>query len=299
MQTRLIAITLGVLVAGSELAHADHDARASLSEAYTMLKKRREKLADYRAKDLEECNALIEDAKLDTEANGVVSSHSLEGAPKAYKEKGDWKLKIADAPLICTELGKLADASKAAKELGTMRYAIGFMDGLVAGEAGVNDNGVATWKPLVGKCPVDVAVLKAAGITRTVIGTGTLSLAEVEEKICKVFDGAYAGYVKLNDETKAAGKAYLDELTAEYKKVGISGDKLQFLIDMDGKAVYGKGGNELTTAKQKAAAKLMFSVSTAFTEGAFTVTRWVFKGNKKVGVTSQDYARRPGPSAYK
>lgn len=78
----------------------------------------------------------------------------------------------------------------------------------------------------------------------------------------------------------------------------IAGERLDYFVSADGIAIYGKGGKELTTPKQKAAAKVTFEVLTG-SDGGVTVKRLAWKGNKAAGWSQRDYPTRPGPSAFR
>ncbi len=85
------------------------------------------------------------------------------------------------------------------------------------------------------------------------------------------------------------------ERTASYKKVGITGDRLDLLIDHG--PMYGIGGGELATPKQLKLAKVMFEVSSS--AAGWTVRRYMFDGDRLARTTSKTYLERPGARAFR
>ena len=82
------------------------------------------------------------------------------------------------------------------------------------------------------------------------------------------------------------------KVAGPYEAAGITGDRLQLLVDHDGYAFYGVGGAELTTPAQKKRAKVLFEVvshedpATGLT--IHTVRRYEFRGDALLATTSED-----------
>ncbi len=286
---------------------ADSTAVWPLRDVGDTLKTSRATLITGHAADAE-CREKIKAA---TEAGATptetFTSEGLQWVPKAYKAKEDrdnWTLTFANAGLLCDEIAKLVALQPA---MGALERAASDLDSFKRhAKSGVTQSELTPQN--IERLQVDrkdcrpaVPVIQSAA---RAYGVQHLKFAYLDPKpvadlasICDALDTGFAPFAKqVEDNEKEEAEAWA-AAEAPYKKAGATGEKLEFLTKMDGTAIYGVGGREITTPKAKVAAKVMFEVLSG--GGSVTVRKYVWKGTKLVEATQREYAVRPGAGAFK
>lgn len=123
-----------------------------------------------------------------------------------------------------------------------------------------------------------------------------ISPSNAEEKVCKplaaIADG-WAARIAAREQREQASDA---SLAAPYKKAGIDGDKLAFIVRHDGE-VYLAG--QIRATPQSAARATVLFEELVDGEGRTVVLRLTYAGNREVSRSSRAYIDPPGPSAYR
>ena len=261
---------------------------------------------DYASKDgVVACRKDMAEARKDPDAPAVLTADEYAGVPKAYTDKDGTHLELADTDEICNALEKLIPAVAAHHDINEVATSIVAMKRLVemaSSGSGMTKSNLESFELTERKCRPAVAVLKAGGFTKMPIhfdgGETVLPVADYETRFCDGIVEAIKEFKATLGSTQKADKEWAEKAAAPYKKAGAAGAKLEFLIGMEGRALYAVGGRELTTPQTKARASVMFEVLTG-SDGSVTIKRYAFKGNVAAGQTQRDYPKRPSASAYK
>lgn len=239
---------------------------------------------------VERCSADVAAARKVLPPATVLTHHIYESAPKSYTDDKGIHLRLADADALCDALAKLVPLSEARSAVDFAWIATGHVED--DGPALKTEPVLANYETALAKCKAGIATAKAAGLTML----GSTKVADGEKK-CGELEKAMVSYRLAVAEAVKEAKAYRESLVKIYTDLGIGGEKMEFLIEYDKKALYAVGGKELTTAKELAKAPVLFSVSGS---DSVTVRRYQFKGNKLLKVTEKDYVTgRPGPNGFK
>lgn len=115
----------------------------------------------------------------------------------------------------------------------------------------------------------------------------TVKLGGAKQKVCEPLAKTAKLYAKAEAEREAA-------ITAPFRRIGISGDKLAVCARQP--AIYGIGGGVLTPAQIKKAS-ILFVLRV--NDGVSTLQRFIFNGNKLVARTEKTYDGEPDASAYR
>ncbi len=202
---------------------------------------------------------------------------------------------------ICAEFVKhhqLAEAEVAVKDANQWSFFLGQINMATNHEA----NG-GKMIASAAKCSSELDRLIAAGmptnITVHISGSNPtdITMGEAKAKICAPLAKAAGSFAK--DVGSARTKAY-EAAAKPYKAVGITGDRLEFLVDHVSYAMYGAGGGELRTPKQLKTASVIFELLGPNTaSGLYTLRRYQFKGDTLVATTSADFLGRPRAKFYR
>jgi hypothetical protein len=163
------------------------------------------------------------------------------------------------------------------------------------------ENG-ATMAASAARCNAELTRLLAAGMPTDIpvrIGNSKpimIPMRDAKAKVCAPLAKASKSFA--TDVATARTERYA-ETAAPYKKVGITGDRLNLLVDHASYAMYAVGGAELTTPKQLKSAAIIFELLGPGTEGTYTLRRYTFRGDKLVSTTSREFLLRPGAKHYK
>jgi hypothetical protein len=123
-----------------------------------------------------------------------------------------------------------------------------------------------------------------------------VSLAHAKDEICAPLAKVAKGFAK---QVSAEREKRLAAIAAPYKKAGITGDRLDLCIHYDNAVFRGIGGNELSSPAQiKRAGVLFVTLGPSSDDGTYTVTKYVFKGDKLVSSLDAQYILKPGSKAY-
>ena len=152
------------------------------------------------------------------------------------------------------------------------------------------------------KCSAEVERLVAAGMPTNIkvrigkIQPVELTMGEAKAKVCEPLAKAAASFAK--DVADARTAAY-EKAAAPYKKVGVTGDRLNLLVDHVNYAMYAVGGAELRTPMQLKNAKVIFELLGPGTDGLYILRRYQFSGDSLVSTTSREFLLRPGAKHFK
>ncbi|MBA3465534.1 MAG: hypothetical protein H0T46_36715 [Deltaproteobacteria bacterium] len=269
--------------------NADKEAESTIYFQARQLKDATSSL-DVPKEKVERCRADIAAASKVLAPTRVLTDSMYESAPKSFTDDKGVHLKVADAGLICDGLAKLEPLHDARRAVEFAWIAVGHVeeDGVALKTEAV----LVNYETALAKCKAGIATAKAAGLKK--LGSTTV---DDGEKKCNTFEKEMVRYRLEVAEAMKEVRAYRDSLVKIYTGLGIGGEKMEFLIEYDKKALYAVGGKELTTAKELAKAPVLFSVSGS---DSVTVRRYQFKGNKLVKFTEQDYVTgRPGPNGFR
>lgn len=192
----------------------------------------------------------------------------------------------------------LAQAEKAVSPAKEFLFFLSYVDKASNHE----ENGPAMAKAAA-TCSAEIDRLLAAGMPTDIkvrIGNAEhfeIPMSEAKAKVCEPLAKAAKTWAK---DVGAARTERSDKIAKPYKAVGITGDRLELLVDHIDYAMYGVGGGQLRTPQQLKGAAVIFELLGPNTEtGRYTLRRYQFKGNTLVSTTSADYRRRPAASAYR
>lgn len=208
-------------------------------------------------------------------------------------------LKFGAMPGKCKEFvewHRIAEAAKVLLDSDDMNYWLTEID--IAENDEKNQEGLVAQSA---KCTSEMDRLLAEGLkTDITIDTRIahkITLAEGKEKICAPLAKAAKTFAK--SVTKARDEK-LAAATAPYKKVGITGDRLQVCIQWHGYMLRGVGGRELASPRDRKTPSLMFAtLGPASDTGLYTIRRFAFRGDKLISVTEQQFLRMPGAAGYR
>jgi hypothetical protein len=229
----------------------------------------------------------------------------LDGMAKARKLDGEGDylfLASKDAMAICDRLEKYAPWAKAMEPIDKTGKDAWWLEKIL--DSGIPDSALEdSWaKGYVeeeqGCRTAAAAMAKAPYKTIAVEQNGNVEVGALEKTVCDAMKAQLDRLAKAKEEAIAANKKWWEETAAPYRKAGMAGERLDYFVGADTIAIYGKGGKELTTPKQKAAAKVTFEVLTG-DDGSVTIKRFAWKGNKAAGWSQKDYPLRPGPGAFR
>lgn len=254
-----------------------------------------------------DCRAAIADAQGAMQPGDTVPAHAgeFDGLAKARKGDGDdVVLASRDASSICDQLEALAPWSETAQALERAQNLIDWIrvQGDDISDTALSDEHVAEFVAAEQACRPAAAAMAKGPYRAFPVSSGfsnvVIDVATAAQTVCDALAARIVDFKKLKAEREAVNRAWWEETAAPYRKAGIAGERLDYFVSADGIAIYGKGGKELTTPKQKAAAKVTFEVLTG-SDGGVTVKRLAWKGNKAAGWSQRDYPTRPGPSAFR
>jgi hypothetical protein len=242
----------------------------------------------------------IEDLK-DNLSTGLDERWPVTGCNAALKSATSAGLNVTTAhTAMCKEFvawHQLAEAEAALKDTHGWNYFLSQIDVATNHE----ENG-AKMIASAARCNSELDRLIAAGMPTTVAiridGTPplTIPMKDAKAKVCAPLAKASKSFAK---DVGAARAARLAETAAPYKKVGITGDRLELLVDHVDYAMYAVGGAELKTPKQLKAARVIFELLGPGTEGTYTLRRYQFSGDKLVKTTSREFLLKPASKFYK
>jgi len=227
---------------------------------------------------------------------------AFKGLDRAFNDGGNLHLKVADVLTICDEIDKYVPFLAPAQALGDALKAAEDIDLWLEMGSGITEENLAGFsKPEPGCRAAAAAMLKSPyqkmGIqTRT--AWRTIDVATASAAVCDKLTSQIARFKQGLADQAAENKKWWEETAAPYRKAGASGEKLEFLVSMHDRALYAVGGKEMTTPKALAAANVMFEVLTG-SDGAVTIRRYTWKGNKGTGMTQKNYPTRPGAGAFR
>lgn len=217
------------------------------------------------------------------------------------KAQGEGVTPTADQTKLCDEFKKyhqLAEAQKAVLEAQRWNYFLTQINMATNHE----ENG-AKMATAAAECTATVDRLAAAGMPMNIkvrISTGgdglQIEMKDAKAKVCAPLTKAAGSFAK--NVSSARTEAY-EKAAAPYKKVGITGERLELLANHINYAMYGVGGNELRTPQQLKNAKVIFELLGPGTDGLYTLRRYQFAGDKIVSTTSREFLLRPGAKFFK
>jgi len=152
------------------------------------------------------------------------------------------------------------------------------------------------------KCVSEIERLAAAGMPMDVVvriantDPVELPMSQVKDKICAPLAKAAGSFAK---DVGTARTERTEAIAKPYKAAGITGERLNLLVDHIDYAMYGVGGNQLRTPQQLKNAKVIFELLGPGTDGLYTLRRYQFSGDKIVSTSSRDFWVRPGAKFYK
>ncbi|HEY4178908.1 MAG TPA: hypothetical protein VGM90_18805 [Kofleriaceae bacterium] len=153
------------------------------------------------------------------------------------------------------------------------------------------------------RCDEEVERMQASHADKRLsakIGDQTVSITNAKETVCRAFrvtvekrkeaqaraDAAAEAQAAAEQAVlDAAKKKAHDELVAELRKLGATGDKLEYMVGWEKGDMRGPGGRFLTW-KQQIAAPVLFSSWTSGDDGLIHVDKYVFRGGKLVSQTT-------------
>lgn len=252
-----------------------------------------------RSRTPESCREAIAAAR----AAKVADTFEMEGdvfgkVPGSYQRDGKTYLKLGDADAICTALAHNQQIGAAKAALEAAQHGLDWL-----GEIDLASNhaeNAAKLAKVARECDAAVDTLSAAKLERVEVsrwagGFVTITIADAKATVCARLAKAATTFA---GDVTTARKAAWERAAAPYKAVGISGERLELLVSLSGRALYGRGGTEITSPRQLAKANVLFEVLTA-ADGTVTVRRYALRGNRVVGKSSKDYLRRPGAAAFR
>lgn len=284
--TRTPLFALALVTASTGLAAAEDSPQKVAAQALAAFASETSRLAHSPAPaenyTIEGCTKAIQAAR----AAGVADNAKLPW----YSSLGD-NFTLARAPALCEAFAK---AHRFAEAYKVVMDAQSSLEWLAEIDYEANHEGN---QPMLEKsaatCTSELARLIKEGVdTDAVLHFRDLDvkIGEAQTKVCAPLAKAAATFAK----DVAAAK---EKVLAPYKAAGIKGDRLDFVKDNDG-SIRGVGGRSLTTMKEIKSAKLMFVVTVDSNE-IYSVTRYVFSGNKMVTWTTKKYDREPGAGAFR
>jgi hypothetical protein len=281
--TRTSLISLALLAASTAPAVADDSNAAGDFEVTMMLYKRAlGELQDHWSTSLDErwpangCKAAIDAAK----AQGIPTKPEQEVMCEEYRR-----------------YHMLAEAERSVSEAKQWLYFLANID-----MASNRESNGAKMIASAAKCSSEVDRMIAAGMpTDVVVRIGNseplnITMSEAKAKVCEPLAKAASTFAK---DVGAARSERTEKIAKPYKAVGISGDRLELLVDHINYAMYGVGGGELRTPQQLKNAKVIFELLGPGTDGLYTLRRYQFSGNKLVGTTSREFILRPGAKFFR
>jgi hypothetical protein len=245
------------------------------------------------------CREEVAKAMSELEPDDFVRSDSFAVLAKAVKDDYGWRLEGVDAMSICDDMAKFEPLQAPLKVLDGAMFQVKFLPGVLTDwDYPITDDRIASVVATEEGCRPALATMKAAGLKKVVLSETDVELATADKQVCDALTDLVVQYKQAKVERDEAHRKWWEEAAAPYKKVGIDGEKLEYLVSAEGIAIYGIGGKELTTPKQKKAAKVTFEVWTA-DDGSVTIKRQKWKGNKADSWSQKTYPVRPGKSAFK
>ncbi|HKA88229.1 MAG TPA: hypothetical protein VKE22_11200 [Haliangiales bacterium] len=302
---RCVLVTLAVLTSTPLVAHADERGvdRDLLLAAQAIVRLSAD-LELPASMTVERCKQAIHDGRADgvPASFELTSSAGYNGLPSAYPDpgsSGESHLRFGDADAVCAKLAEWMVLGQARKAVEEAARALEWMK-MIDKASNHEENGaklIATAKA----CNAAIGTLAAAKMDTIKVARPGRSdhdkvpVAEIDGRYCAPLAKVAATFA---DEVRQARRAEWERLAAPYKAAGLTGDKLDLVVSLSGRAIYGRGGGELTTPREKKAASVMFEVLTA-NNGSVTLRRYQFSGDKLIKTTSADYPYRPSPAAYR
>jgi hypothetical protein len=135
-----------------------------------------------------------------------------------------------------------------------------------------------------GTLPTEVASLQD--------GKLKIKLADIDAQLCQRLAKRIEGWA---ERENAAREADYEAFRAPYRKAGVGGDKLA-LVEEYLSRLRAPGQADPTPDNVARANALFVLYQPPGRE--WTLTRYAFRGNQKVGETEQGFVVRPGPAAY-
>jgi hypothetical protein len=246
------------------------------------------------------CNAVIAKARAAGLApSTVLHANELKGRAKAFRDdhEGKWAVRLADAPSVCREFAdwqRIGEAERALKDAHHFVNWLGAIDVASNHEenaAKLGEAGVA--------CTTELERLIGEGLRLDVtieLGGKELVLRDARAQVCGKLVAAAETFAA---EVKAARERRYAERAAPYKKIGITGDRLELLVDHYNYPMYAVGGRELKTPAELKKAKVIFEVLLPGTHTVWTVRKYQFQGDKVISTTSREYDRAPTAAAFR
>lgn len=127
-------------------------------------------------------------------------------------------------------------------------------------------------------------------------GNFKIALDEAKEKVCEPLAKSAKAFAK---DVKKAADEHDAEKYGPFKKAGIGGDKLEICGSYYRSNIRGVGGGVLSPAQIKKAKILFVRMGPATDTGLYSVSRFVFNGDKLVSSTEKNYVTVPGAGAFK
>ena len=278
---RTSLIFLALLHPALALADAS-DATADFEQTIRGYTQNIEELKDYRSESLDE-------------------RWPITGCHAALKSAASQGITITDAhTAMCKEFvawHQLAEAEAALTDAAQWNYFLEQID-----IASNHEENGATMVASAARCNSELDRLLAAGMPTDIairIGNSkpiTIPMRDAKAKVCAPLAKRSKSFA--TDVSTARTERYA-ETAAPYKKIGITGDRLDLLVDHASYAMYAVGGAELTTPKQLKSAAIIFELLGPGTAGTYTLRRYQFRGDKLVATTSREFLLKPGSKHYK
>jgi hypothetical protein len=175
-----------------------------------------------------------------------------------------------------------------------------FYNDQIGYESNNEDNGPTMVKDAA-RCKSEMSRLLAAGMPTNVeitIGKAdplTLTMSDANTKVCQRLAKIASTFSR---DVRQAKAQRIAEIAGPYKAAGITGDRLDFLVDHTSYAMYGVGGVELETPKQLKRANVIFELLGP-ASGRYTLRRYQFRGDKLVATTTGEYWLRPASKEFR
>jgi hypothetical protein len=236
----------------------------------------------------EGCKKVIDTAR----AAGVSDDTKLDVSVEIGK-----KLTLGETPALCARFSHAFLISQAAS---VMNEAGGWLQWY--SDIDIASNHEENQEKLVAsaaRCDSELTRLLAAGVDPELVvkigrDSEKVKITEAKTKLCEPLAKIAKTFAKT---VEAERKARYERAAKPYKAVGINGDKLDFIINNED-SIRGVGGRALASPKELKAAKIMF-VTTSDSNDFYSVTRYVFSGDRMASSTTKRYDREPGAGAYR
>ena len=230
-----------------------------------------------------------------------LSDSRFEGAPGATKSgNSNPAIRLADAPALCAAYAKtsrgLVAQFEAARALAPYVSQLTWMANVTPGQGG--DAPVQNLAKAGEECraAVDRAVAAGARLDgKLVVKEVEKTLEQARRDVCEALATQAPEYIARHRE---ATREKREKAMAPYRAAGISGQKLELMIQYDGVYWRGVGGNTVTDPRDLAKAQVLFHWLEA-ADGTQVVRRYQFAGQKLLRTSEKTYRRQPGSDAFR